>query len=322
MPPAPPTYRRPQNTPRAILLIVSAAFLFACADALAKEGMAQGSEMQAVWFRGVFMLLLAAFVTRRQGFAKSLRSRLPWLQTLRGVLYLVQLGVIMYAFKHMPLADVIAIAMATPIFVAALSVPILGEHVGIRRWCAIIVGCIGILTMFRFGLEPTAEAAPWALVCTVLFAIFQITVRILGRYDSAQTTMAYGATIGFVGASLVVPLYWEPLDLHTWVTLTLAGATAALGAYAAIVALQSSPAGPLQPFWYLNLVFATLFGFLFFKEIPDGYTSVGAVIVVGSGLYTFVRERKADRVAHSRQPPHVSEASEVSAKTDRHRGDS
>ena len=274
-----------------IVLALLAMFLFACMDAVSKQLAADYPIAQILWLRYLFFAGFALLVARRSGFRRTAASRRPWLQTVRSLLLVGEVGVFVLAFRHLPLADVHAIAAAAPLLVTALSVPLLGEPVGIRRWTAVVAGFAGVIIIIRPGLGATDWRILIPVLGALLFALYQVTVRLVSRTDSSETTLLYSALPGAVVTSAVGPFSWQPPDATGWLLLLLVGLLGSLAHFAFIKALQMAPAAALQPFTYTLLIWATVLGFLAFGDFPDRWTILGAAIVAASGLYTFYRER-------------------------------
>jgi drug/metabolite transporter (DMT)-like permease len=275
-----------------IACALAAWLLFAGMDAGSKLLAENYSIVQILWVRFVSLVLIAAWLARRRGGSAALRTRNFWLQALRSVLLVVEIGLFILTITVLPLAEAHAILAITPLIVTALSVPMLGEQVGIRRWSAIGVAFVGVLIILRPGLGAGHPIALLALVCSVMFALYQILTRIVSRTDPPLTTLFYTALVGVGGLSLIVPFYWTTPDAVGWALFVLVAALGASGHFLLIKALQLAPASVLQPFSYTILIWATLVGFLVFGNLPDLLTVVGALVITSSGIYSFARERR------------------------------
>jgi drug/metabolite transporter (DMT)-like permease len=280
------------TTSRGILCVLAAWLLFACMDAGSKLLAEHYSIIQILWVRFVSLVLIAAWLGRRQGGNAALRTRRFWLQSLRSVLLVIEIGLFILTITVLPLANAHAILAVTPLIVTALSVPLLGEQVGLRRWSAIGVAFVGVLIILRPGLGVVHPFALLALLCSVMFALYQILTRIVSRADPPLTTLFYTALVGVVGLTLLVPFYWKTPDVAGWALFGLVAALGASGHFLLIKALQLAPASTLQPFSYTILIWATLVGFLVFGNLPDLLTVAGALVIAASGTYTFARERR------------------------------
>ncbi|MBL8700423.1 MAG: DMT family transporter [Alphaproteobacteria bacterium] len=274
-----------------MLLAVFAILMFAGIDVGSKLLGSRMPVIQIIWLRFVFFIPLAVLLAYRPGGGVQWRSRRPWLQVVRVLILVVEMWFFIAAFAAMPLADVHAIGAIAPLLVTALSVPFLGERVGWRRWAAVGVGFLGMMVILRPGFTAIGLATIYAVVGASLWAVYQIVLRVIGRIDSAETTALWTTLVGAAATSLVGPVFWTPPDAAGWLILV---AVTLLGGFGHMVysrAFTLAPASTLQPFTYLLLVFATLFGWLIFGDLPDVVTMMGAALIVASGLYTFHRER-------------------------------
>jgi drug/metabolite transporter (DMT)-like permease len=206
------------------------------------------------------------------------------------LLIIAENGVFVLAFTMMPLADMHAIAAASPLIVVALSVPLLGEKVGVRRWLAVLGGFVGVLIIVRPGFQALDWRLGVAATGTILWAVYQILVRMCARTDSSDTTWAWTAVVGLAATSTVGPFIWVWPDLHGWMLLLAIAALGTLSHLALIKALGYAEAGALQPYGYTLLVWAAVIGFLMFGDVPDAWTIAGASVVILSGLYAWQRE--------------------------------
>ena len=276
-----------------IFCALAAWLLFACMDAGSKLLAEHYAIIQILWVRFVSLVVIAAWLARRRGGREALRTRHFWLQSLRSVLLVIEIGLFILTITVLPLADAHAVLAVTPLIVTALSVPLLGEQVGIRRWSAIGVAFLGVLIILRPGLGMVHPIALLALLCSLMFGLYQILTRIVSRSDPPLTTLFYTALVGVGGLTLIVPFYWTTPDLGGWALFALVAALGAGGHFLLIKALQLAPASILQPFSYTTLIWATLVGFVVFGNLPDPLTVVGALVVTSSGIYSFARERRA-----------------------------
>ncbi len=181
----------------------------------------------------------------------------------------------------------------SPLLVTGLSVPILGEHVGIRRWAAVIIGFASVLVIIRPGFGMVHWAMSLPVLTAACFALYQITTRILSRSDSAATTYFYSATVGLAVTSACLPWQWVTPDLWGWLSLAFLGAAGGLSHYLLIRAFAVAPASLLAPFAYVQLIWSITVGFLWFGDFPDLWTIGGGAIICLSGLYVLYRERRA-----------------------------
>ena len=270
---------------------------FAAMDGISKVLAGKHAIAQILWIRYILFTLLAVAVLRSQGLANIWRTERPWLQGCRALLMVIENGIFVLAFKFLPLADVHAIAAASPLIVIALSVPMLGERVGSRRWLAVAVGFIGVLLIVRPGFAEVSWPILIALLGALLWGLYQILVRMCAKTDRSETTWLWSAVIGLIATSFVGPFTWVTPDGMGWLML-LAIAALGSGAHLALIhAFGLAEAGALQPFSYTLLLWAAVIGYVAFGDVPDAWTLAGAAIILASGLYAWHRERVRAREA-------------------------
>ncbi len=277
---------------RGILVTLAAMLLFGLMDAGSKFLSTRYPVPQILWLRYVFTVPLLLLVLAPGGLAGRLRSARPGLQVGRALLLVVEIGLVVWCFGQLPLADVHAVLALTPLAVTALSVPLLGEQVGPRRWAAVGAGFVGVLVILRPGLGVMHPAALVALVSVLLYALYQVLTRMVGRVDAAETSLLWQLVVGSLALSFVVPFAWTtPAALH-WPLFVVVAALGGLGHYCMIKALQLAPAVIVQPFSYTLLLWAVVIGYVGFGDLPDRWTLLGAAVIVAAGTYTAVREHR------------------------------
>jgi drug/metabolite transporter (DMT)-like permease len=278
-----------------ILLVIAASFCFASMDAMSKILAQDHAILQILWFRYMVFTVFALAIARRRGVGRTLVSQRPWLQAFRALLLVAENAVFVLAFRYLPLADVHALGASAPLMVVALSVVLLGETVGIRRWSAVLVGFVGVLIIIRPGLQEIEWPLLIPLVGALMWALYQILVRLCSRTDGSDTTLLWSALVGLAATSVTGPFVWVPPDREAWVLLVVLAVAGSIAHYALIKGLQLAEASAVQPYTYTLLVFAAFWGLAVFGDIPDAWTILGATIIVGSGLYTWYRERQLAR---------------------------
>jgi drug/metabolite transporter (DMT)-like permease len=261
-------------------------------DAISKFLVADYGVIQIMWVRCALIFLFSWVIIRRQGLAKALRSERPWLQFARSLILLIESAIFVLAFRYLPLADAHALAATSPLMVIALGVLFLGEKAGLARWLAVAVGFAGVLLIIQPGLRAIDWPALLPLGGAVLWAIYQILTRLAARRDSPDTSLIWAAAVPLIATTFVGPIGWQWPTVTAWILMVLISAIGAVGNYAMIKALDHAEAGAVQPYNYTLLVWATVLGFVIFGDIPDGWTILGAAIVVASGLYTWHHDRQ------------------------------
>ena len=285
------TPRTPDNIGRGILIMVGTMLVFACQDGITKLLASRFEPPQILWVRFTAFLLFGLWLVRGAGLQRAFHSIRPWLQLTRGVVLVVEMIGFVLVVRILPLAETHAIMSSTPLLVTVLSIPLLREIVGVRRWVAVLVGFIGVLVILRPGFGVMQPGSVLLLGVALLYALFIVVTRMTSRVDGVGTTLVWTGAVGVVSMTVVAPFFWQWPDATGWLAL---GAVAVLGTvshWLFIKALECAPASVLQPYSYTILVWATLVGWLAFGDLPDGFTIVGASIIVASGIYTFYRER-------------------------------
>ena len=273
-----------------IALMLTGIAGFAVMDALIKWLTADYSIVQVAALRSWFGLPLLCLVALRGGGVALLKTQRP---LVHGGRFLLVLGLSLsffWALSQMKLVDAIAITFAAPIFITALSVPLLRETVGPHRWVAVGAGFVGVLVMLRPGLGVFQLAALSALASVVFYALLMITTRAFKRSESIAALMLYPQLgMSFIGI-LAVPFVWVTPSLADLGLFAVAGMFGSVGVMCITQAFRLAPAAVVTPFEYSALLWATLLGFLLWGDLPDPVTLAGAAIVVACGLYIIYRE--------------------------------
>ena len=266
---------------------------FASMNGFVKELRVQELPLvEIIWGRYFFhtIIVLALFPRRVPTLMSG--SDKGW-QLARSVLVLLATACMFTAVGLMPLADAIAITFLAPILITALSVPFLGEKIGLRRWMAVFFGFAGMLVIVRPGGGLFQLAALLPIAVTVFYAFYQIITRMISHRTDPINSVFYTAIVGAIVMSAVVPFFWEAPTLEQWGMMMGAGLLGGLGHFAIILAYQRAEAPLVAPFAYTELIWATILGLAFFGDFPGTGTFVGAAIIAASGIYILHRERRA-----------------------------
>jgi drug/metabolite transporter (DMT)-like permease len=286
---------------KAILLTLVAMGMFGSMDGFSKALVQHYPAWLVLWLRHLVALPLVILILAPRHPLRTLRAtRRPGLQVLRTLLLVVEMGLVLIAFRTMPLADAHAILAATPLVVTALSVPLLQERVGWRRWLAVGIAFTGVLLIVRPGLTAIQPAALIAILCTVMYACYQILTRLAARTDPADTSYLVQTALATCFLSLVGPFFWMPIEPRHLPAILALGVLGAAGHYCLVRALTMAAAVVVQPFTYTMLVWAVVIGYLVFGDLPDAWTIAGAALVVSAGIYAAWREHQRGRAAAAR----------------------
>lgn len=285
-----------QSNLRGIVAMLLAVGFFSLMDGGLKQLSGHYPPMQVAALRGLSGLpLVVTWVLATGTVVGLLKIRWP-LHLLRAGLSIMMLSAFAFALKQMPMTSAYAIFFVAPLLITALSVPMLGEHVGPRRWAAIAVGLVGVLVVLR----PTGEGLfGWAGLAVVVaaagYALSAILVRVLHRTDSGQSMVFWMLVMTAVGASLLALPGWVPLRMTDAWVIAGVGVTGFLGQVAITEAFRSGEASVVAPFEYSALAWGLGLDLMIWGVLPDGWTFFGAGIIVTSGLYMVHRERVLGR---------------------------
>lgn len=286
----------------AIGFAMMAVFGFACIDTSAKWLNQHMDPLQTAWVRyfgSVIFVFALLNPFRRPGI---FLTKAPKLQALRSTVLLLSTALNFFALSYLGLPEVAAIAFSSPLMVALLAGPLLGEWAGPRRMAAIAVGFVGVLIVTRPGLGSFQPAALLAIASAFAAACYTLTTRMLAAHDSSETTMVYSGIAGIVVLTPIMPFIWTaPGSPLVWVVMAICGLAGAAGHWFLILACRHAPAPVVAPFSYTHLLWVTLFSFIIFDTVPDIYTIAGGSIVALSGLYLIYRERVVARQRAARR---------------------
>jgi drug/metabolite transporter (DMT)-like permease len=278
---------------RGILLMCAGVALFPLMNAAVKLLTARYPVIEITWARFTGHLIVMLIVFLPQYGWRLIATRRPLVQLARSLLMLVSNGIFVLAIGSVPLATASAIGFTSPLIVAALSVPLLREQVGWRRWSAVCVGFCGALLIIRPGSGFQDPAVLLLLVSSGAYALYQIATRWVMAYDNPATGIIFAALLGSLGTSLVLPfVFVMPQSLFDLVMLLSLGVLGGLGHFLVIKAFQAAPASVIAPLGYVELLGTAVLGYLIFANFPDALTWVGALVIIASGLYIAMRERK------------------------------
>jgi drug/metabolite transporter (DMT)-like permease len=278
----------------AILLVFAAGFIFSFLDASAKYLGSVGMSAQFVsWSRFAGHVVLALFFLQawRNSAVFTVRS-LPK-QVLRGVFLFGSTFFNFQALKSLQLAETVSIMFFGPMVITALAGPLLGEWAGWRRWLAVIVGFVGVLVITRPGLGVFHAGHVYALCAMLSYCFYVIMTRQMGARETAESLIFYSALTPVILMAPVLPAYASmPPTTFDWLVLLSLGFYGGLGHWLLIKAYRRATTAALAPYPYLQMVWMVALGWLFFGDLPDRWTVVGALIIVASGLYIVHRERR------------------------------
>ncbi|MEP6019503.1 MAG: DMT family transporter [Paracoccaceae bacterium] len=281
------------NTRLGIALMMAVSVVFALQDGISRHLAGEYNVLMIVmvryWFFAAFVISIAS--RKAGGLLETARTEQPFLQTFRGVLLAAEICVMVSAFTVLGLVESHAVFAAYPLLVAALSGPVLGEHVGWRRWLAIGVGFIGVLIILRPGFGVFDPAAVIPVIAAAMFALYGLLTRYAARKDSTATSFFWTGTTGAFAITCVGVWFWEPMTGSDWVWMGTLCVTGATGHWLLIRCYEVAEASAVQPFAYFQMVFAAMVGIAAFGEMLEWNVMLGAFVIVAAGLFTLWRER-------------------------------
>ena len=283
-----------QNERLGIFLMVITTIVFASQDGLSKYLATEYNVYMVVmiryWFFAAFVMTISS---RKPGGVKQVaKTKTPLLQIFRSLLLVAEMCVTILAFTLLGLAETHAIFASYPLIIAMLSGPILGERVGWRRWLAICVGFFGILIILDPGNGIFSPYALVPLAGAILFALYGLLTRYAGQYDNSSTSFFWTGIIGCIAMTAIGLNFWDPVSQADWSIMLILSASGMLGHFLLIKCYEVAEASAVQPFAYLQLIWASIIGIIIFGEQITTNVFIGACIIVGAGLFTLWRERK------------------------------
>lgn len=281
------------NIPLGISLMVATTFVFAVQDGLSRHLAAEYNVLMVVMIRYWFFAAFVITIARRKagGIRAAAKTSQPIVQAFRGVLLAAEVCVMIAAFTILGLVESHAVFTSYPLLIAALSGPLLGEKVGWRRWSAIGVGFVGVLIILQPGMAVFDPAAVIPLLAAAMFAVYGLLTRFVARRDTSATSFFWTGVTGSLAMTLAGIWFWEPMLPRDWLYMAALCVTGVTGHWLLIRCYEVAEASAVQPFAYLQLVFAAIIGISVFGETVRTNVAIGAALIVAAGLFTFWRER-------------------------------
>ena len=277
-----------------ITLMVITTFMFSSMDGVSRYLAEKNNVFTLVtmryWFIAFVMMVTCLFIKNR--ISDIFNTKQPYIQFSRGVILSLNNCLVVYTFTLLGLVETHAIIACYPLIVAGLSVPFLGERFGWRRWMAIFTGFIGVIIILRPNTNVITEGSIFAIVGAIMFAVYLILTRYVSRSDTAITSFFWTGIGGTVTMSLISLFIWDDILKEDYLWLLIMCVLSAGSHFMMVKTLQVAEASVVQPFSYLQLVFGSIIGVTIFSESIDLMIIVGALVVIGSGLFTTWREYK------------------------------
>ncbi len=279
---------------RGILLMLLSLLIFTLMDALAKSLVSRYPTLQVVWARYTGQTVIVILILIRN-LGPYLRAKYPGLQLVRSVLQFAVALLFFTSLNYIGLAETTAIADLNPVLITLGAALFLGEKIGPRRAIGILAAMIGAMIIIRPGSSVFSVAALLPLGCALCFAGYALVTRAVGAAESVWTSLLYTAMFGTLVTTAALPWVWQTPDWPDVPGFIVIGLMGAAGQLCMIRAFTLVEASVVAPFSYAGLIFAMLWGWLFFAELPDGWSMLGALVIVGAGLYVWHRETQVAR---------------------------
>ena len=275
-----------------ILFGVFAYLSFSILDAIQKTLVLHHSIFQLLLVKYFFVLCLSLFESKRKNNYLFYKSKNIKLQIFRSLLSMIESGCFVLSFKYLSLANAHSVGSLAPVIVVALSAIILKEKVSPKTWIAIFIGFIGVLIILRPTSSIFDPKALLPLIAAFILGLYQIVTKKVSKHDTNETSLFYTSLIGLIIMSLLSSKFWTPVDKSSYSMFLGIGIFFSLGLYLQIIALSKARASIIQPFHYTLIFWAIIFGYIFYNDIPDMFTVIGAVIITCSGIFVLNQTSK------------------------------
>ena len=291
---------------------------FSSHDAVVKVLGGTYTPFQIIFFATLLSFPLATILLMRDRVSGTLRPHHPWWLALRVVAGIVTGVCGFYAFSVLPMAQVYVFLFASPLLITVLAIPILGEKVGVHRWAAVALGLAGVLVVLRPGVEPFSLGHFAGLTAAATSALASVITRRIGKDERALVMMLYPMTASFLLMGAMMPFVYVPMPVQHLGLLAVMSALGFGAGLLIIAAYRSGDAAVIAPMQYSQIIWAALFGLVFFNETTDRTTWIGVAIIVAAGLYVVLRESLGGRstyspVLRSRARPETGAVPRISA---------
>ena len=275
---------------KAILLNISAWMLLPFMDGMAKHLSTEIHFIQVVWGRYFFMAILSLLITYFF-FNHNLRwpKNLP-IQLSRSLFLFLSTVFFFFSISKISLAEALTLSFVSPIIVTILSIFLLNEKVGVRRWIAVFLGFAGVIIVIRPGFNEINIATVAALGTGICYAFYIVSTRKLSSIDSPLLTLLFTGLSGVILISLVVPFFWTWMNFSQWLILISLASIGTVAHLLIILSLNFAEASKLAPLGYFEIITNVLIGYYFFNDFPNKWIWVGLLLIISSGIYISIRE--------------------------------
>jgi drug/metabolite transporter (DMT)-like permease len=266
--------------------------MFSCLDAVVKWLSRDYPVLELAFFTSLFAFIPVLVLTMRSGGLQAMKPRRPFLVGLRAALMAADTLLAFASFQTLPLADAYTLFFLTPMLVTALSVPLLKEHVGWRRWTAVVVGFCGVLIILRPGFVAFEIGHLTAIASAVCFSFSALLLRWLGEGESRDALLIWTMVALVLAPVPALPFIFVTPTLGDLALMGFGGLLAGLAQIGLVVAFRMAAPAIVAPFQYTQMIWGVLFGYVVFADIPEWWTLLGSIVIIGSGLYILWRETR------------------------------
>lgn len=276
-----------------IIFGILAYFCFSILDATQKTLILYHSVFQLLLVKYFFVLFLSLIESKRKNNINFYKTKSIKLQIFRSLLSVIESGCFVLSFKYLSLADAHSVGSLAPVIVVALSAIFLKEKVSTKIWIAIFIGFIGVLIILRPTSSIFDPKALLPLLAAFVLGLYQVVTKKVSEHDTTETSLFYTSIIGIFIMSLLASNFWNPVSSSSYILFFIIGIFFSLGVYLQIIALSMARASIIQPFHYTLIFWAIILGYIFYNDIPDLFTIVGAVIITLSGIFVLTQSTKS-----------------------------
>ena len=276
-----------------IIFAILAYLSFSILDATQKTLILYHSVFQLLLVKYFFVLFLSLVESKRKNNLTFYKSKKIKLQIFRSLLSVIESGCFVLSFKYLSLADAHSVGSLAPVIVVAFSAIFLKEKVSTKTWIAIFVGFAGVLIILRPTSSIFDPKALLPLLAAFVLGLYQVVTKKVSEHDTTETSLFYTSIIGIFVMSLLASNFWNPISSSSYILFLIVGIFFSLGIYLQIIALSMASASIIQPFHYTLIFWAIIFGYIFYNDVPDLFTIVGAIIITLSGIFVLTQSTKS-----------------------------
>ena len=269
-------------------------FIFATSDVIQKYATINHTIFQIIFFRYLFLLIVSFVESKRKQNKFFYKTKKIKIQLSRSIVSVIETVFFVSSFKYLSLTTAHSVASLAPVFVVILSMLILREKIDRALWAVIIFGFIGVLIILRPGFDVFDIKSLLPLGAGFFFALYQVITKKASEHDSDETSLFFTSIFGLVIITVLALYFWHPLTYFSFIILPLIGVMMTLAHYSLIIALARAPASKIQPFHFTLIFWAIIFGYIFYNDIPDIPTIIGATIIALSGVYVIKNQTKSN----------------------------